>query len=107
MIRMKPCEDCNVPSRFTIPLPTANTYHFPGHTGEEEDQRMAERISVDHPAMMKRKRTYKLVKYTFEFLSIFIAVISAFALNNWNDNRRDRLAENKILTEIYNGRRMT
>ncbi|HPE98689.1 MAG: hypothetical protein R2767_11645 [Chitinophagales bacterium] len=64
---------------------------------------MAERISVDHPAMMKRKRTYRIGKYTFEFLSIFIAVISAFALNNWNDNRRDRLAENKILTEIYNG----
>lgn len=42
-------------------------------------------------------------KYTFEFLSIFVAVISAFALNNWNDNRNDRNAENKILTEIKNG----
>ena len=42
-------------------------------------------------------------KYTFEFLSIFIAVSSAFALNNWNDNRRDRNAERKILEEIYNG----
>ncbi len=42
-------------------------------------------------------------KYAFEFLSIFIAVISAFALNNWNDNRRDKIAEQKILTEIYNG----
>lgn len=41
--------------------------------------------------------------YAFEFFSIFIAVISAFALNNWNDNRNNRLAENKILTEIYNG----
>jgi len=41
--------------------------------------------------------------YTFEFLSIFIAVISAFALNNWNDNRRDELAETKILNEIVNG----
>jgi hypothetical protein len=41
--------------------------------------------------------------YTFEFLSIFIAVISAFALNNWNDNRRDNQAESKILDEIYNG----
>ncbi|MFV0305302.1 MAG: DUF6090 family protein, partial [Moheibacter sp.] len=37
------------------------------------------------------------------FLSIFIAVISAFALNNWNDNRKDRIAESKILTEISNG----
>jgi len=42
-------------------------------------------------------------KYTFEFLSIFIAVVSAFALNNWNENRRDALSENKILTEISNG----
>ena len=42
-------------------------------------------------------------KYSFEFLSLFIAVVSAFALNNWNDNRRDHNAENKILIEIYNG----
>ncbi len=47
------------------------------------------------------KRNWK--KYPFEFFSIFIAVISAFALNNWNDNRRDALSENKILTEIANG----
>lgn len=42
-------------------------------------------------------------KYTIEFISIFIAVISAFALNNWNDNRNDRNAESKILSEINNG----
>ena len=42
-------------------------------------------------------------KYALEFLSIFIAVILAFALNNWNDNRRDRIIENKILVEIRNG----
>ena len=42
-------------------------------------------------------------KYTFEFLSIFIAVISAFALENWNENRRDSLAESGILSEILNG----
>lgn len=42
-------------------------------------------------------------KYALEFLSIFIAVISAFALNNWNDNRRDERAESKILLEIKNG----
>lgn len=39
----------------------------------------------------------------FEFLSIFIAVVSAFALNNWNENRRDAKSENKILIEIANG----
>lgn len=42
-------------------------------------------------------------KYSFEFLSIFIAVISAFALSNWNDNRKSHHAESKILTEIYIG----
>lgn len=41
--------------------------------------------------------------YGLEFLSIFIAVISAFALNNWNDNRRENRAESKMLTEIANG----
>lgn len=51
---------------------------------------------------MKSKKT-NWKKYSFEFLSIFIAVISAFALNNWNDNRRDNQAESKILTEILNG----
>jgi len=42
-------------------------------------------------------------KYGLEFLSIFIAVISAFALNNWNDNRHDSNAESKILNEIHIG----
>jgi hypothetical protein len=32
-----------------------------------------------------------------------LAVILAFALNNWNQNRKDRFAENKILSEINNG----
>lgn len=34
---------------------------------------------------------------------MFLAVIAAFALNNWNDNRRDARAEEKILSEIRNG----
>ena len=42
-------------------------------------------------------------KYGFEFLSMFIAVVAAFALNNWNENRRDARSENKILIEISNG----
>lgn len=45
----------------------------------------------------------KWKKYIFEFLSIFIAVVSAFALTNWNDNRNSRHSEQKILTEIKNG----
>lgn len=52
----------------------------------------------DNPNKMKNWK-----KYSFEFLSIFIAVISAFALNNWNENRKNNIAESKILTEIYNG----
>jgi hypothetical protein len=51
--------------------------------------------------MTLKNRNWK--KYTFEFLSIFIAVISAFALSNWNDNRRDEKAESKILSEILHG----
>ena len=52
---------------------------------------------------MKKVNFKNWKKNGFEFLSIFIAVISAFALNNWNENRRDALSENKILTEISNG----
>jgi len=47
-----------------------------------------------------KKKNWK--KYAFEFLSIFIAVVSAFALNNWNDNRNNKHSEQKILTEIKN-----
>lgn len=42
-------------------------------------------------------------KYAFEFLSIFIAVVSAFALTNWNENRNSKDSEEKILIEIRNG----
>lgn len=50
---------------------------------------------------MEKSRNWK--RYSFEFISIFVAVISAFALNNWNDDRKDRIAETKILVEISNG----
>ena len=36
-------------------------------------------------------------------MSIFIAVVAAFALNNWNDNRNADKSESKILIEIANG----
>jgi len=50
---------------------------------------------------MKKKRKWR--KYLLEFISIFVAVISAFALNNWSENRRDHEAASKILIEISNG----
>lgn len=48
-------------------------------------------------------KSFKLGKYFFEFASVFIAVIAAFALDNWNDNRKDRIAEEKILIQIMSG----
>ncbi len=42
-------------------------------------------------------------KYGFEFLSIFVAVVLAFALDNWNENRKEAYTEKKILAEIANG----
>jgi len=41
--------------------------------------------------------------FALEFLSIFIAVVAAFALNNWNDNRKAKNAAQKILFEISEG----
>ncbi|MEL7002507.1 MAG: hypothetical protein AAFN93_07200 [Bacteroidota bacterium] len=51
--------------------------------------------------MGKNNQNWK--RYAYEFLSIFIAVTSAFALNNWSANRRDSNSEDKILREIKNG----
>lgn len=55
---------------------------------------------------MKLKNRFKFINwktYLFEFLSIFLAVCLAFILDRWNDDRKDGIAENKILKEIYNG----
>ena len=52
---------------------------------------------------MKRIKYTNWKKFGFEFLSIFIAVLSAFALNNWNENRKAQQSESKILLEISNG----
>lgn len=46
---------------------------------------------------------HNLRKFGFEFFSIFIGVFAAFALDNWNENRKDEVTEMKILTEISNG----
>jgi len=52
---------------------------------------------------VKKFKVKNWKKRGFEFLSIFIAVISAFALNNWNEDRRDDNSGSKILIEIANG----
>ena len=57
---------------------------------------------------MKEKLKSKLKKikwqrFILEFLSVFTAVITAFALTNWSENRDNRKSEIKILTEIKNG----
>ncbi len=44
-----------------------------------------------------------LKRFGFEFLSIFVAVFSAFSLNNWNENRKAQNAEKSILQEISMG----
>ena len=45
----------------------------------------------------------RIGQYSLEFLSVFIAVVSAFALNNWSESRRLAASESKILREISNG----
>ncbi|PHI20465.1 hypothetical protein CEQ90_07810 [Lewinellaceae bacterium SD302] len=48
-----------------------------------------------------KKQNWK--KYAYEFLSIFFAVILAFGLNRWNEDRRENRAASKILAEIHSG----
>ena len=49
----------------------------------------------------KKSKNWRII--AIEFISVFTAVFLAFALNNWNENRRDNNAETKILKEISNG----
>lgn len=52
---------------------------------------------------MTKEKLKSIGRFAFEFLSIFIGVFAAFALDNWNDKRKDHLTEIKILGEINNG----
>jgi len=58
---------------------------------------------MDWKRKRKMNKGNNWTKFLLEFASVFIAVVFAFALNNWNDNRRDDNAEKKILNEISNG----
>ena len=51
------------------------------------------------------KRIYDNLKdnwitYGFETLVVVVGILVAFGLNNWNENRKDRIREVEILTEI-------
>ena len=52
---------------------------------------------------MTKEKLKSIGRFAFEFLSIFIGVFAAFALDNWNDKRKDQITEIKILGEINNG----
>jgi hypothetical protein len=52
---------------------------------------------------MEKTKIEKIKKFAFEFFTIFIGIFAAFALDNWNENRKDKNTEIKILTEINNG----
>jgi hypothetical protein len=52
---------------------------------------------------IKNIKFSNLKKFFFEFLSIFFAVIFAFILDRWNEDRKDKIVEKKILLEIFNG----
>lgn len=63
----------------------------------------SELLAQDHRSQNLPKHGVNWKRYLLEFLSIFFAVILAFALNNWNDNRKIKNAETNILKEISNG----
>lgn len=49
-------------------------------------------------------KTGKYFKYAIgEIILVVIGILIALSLSNWNDNRKDNLAESKILLEILNG----
>jgi hypothetical protein len=50
-----------------------------------------------------KRKSGQFRKYAFEFVTVFAGVTMAFLLSNWNENRNNRHAEEKILTEISKG----
>lgn len=54
-------------------------------------------------AVNSKTSTSMWKQYLFEFLSIFIGITLAFALQKWNDYRVDRYSEMEILTEMKVG----
>jgi hypothetical protein len=53
---------------------------------------------------MEKNNKSKYFKYAIgEIVLVVIGILIALSLSNWNDNRKDNLAESKILLEILNG----
>jgi len=52
---------------------------------------------------MEKQKIELIKKYGFEFLTIFIGIFAAFALDNWNEDRKDNNTQIKILSEINKG----
>ncbi|MFK8057239.1 MAG: hypothetical protein AB8F78_14035 [Saprospiraceae bacterium] len=59
-----------------------------------------EHVDEAHPVA---KSSVNWKKFLLEFLSMFFAVVLAFALSSWYDNRKTENAETSILQEISNG----
>ena len=45
------------------------------------------------------------IRHGFETLAVLVGVLAAFTLNNWNEIRKERAEEQKILTEVRNALR--
>ncbi|TXC75239.1 DUF6090 family protein [Luteibaculum oceani] len=52
---------------------------------------------------VQRNNPSKLARFIIELCSVFLGVTLAFALNRWNEEKKLRVTEEKILTEIKNG----
>lgn len=55
------------------------------------------------PALSKGKEKFPWRIISLEILAIAIGISLGFSLERWNENRRERIAETKILEEMRNG----
>ena len=54
--------------------------------------------------LMEKNKTGKYLKYAIgEIILVVIGILIALQINNWNENRKENIIENKILVEISKG----